>query len=384
MAPRAVDVVAPAGLSADPYAPGATAWAIAGALAARGDSVSVLYPAGPEGSASLADVRTVPVELPLRHPGAPAEGAELATAAGRHLRREADVVIRDPVGLGRLGLPRGRGPVVAGFVRGVELTAYDHDRPGGSAGFRDRLDRWRDRRAVRRLEEAALRDADRLFCDAPGLPRLLHDVYGVAESRCQTALPPVAGPSRLPTLEEARSSFHIPNDVPVVVAPAAFDGPEPSGTDRAREAFRRVRSFFPGARLLITGASAPADAHATVVPDRDVDSLVRALVAADVAIFARRVPGFDPGAVLALRASRAVIAGPSVVFPADPGEAVRRVADDDPGELASALAELLADPAVRRPLAAAGQAYAARYDPDRVVAEFSDSLGRIGAAPIAA
>jgi glycosyltransferase involved in cell wall biosynthesis len=384
MASRTVDVVATAGPSSDPYAPGATAWALAGALARRGDSVAVLFPSGGESAAAPDGVRPVPVDLPLRHPGAAIEGAELATAAGRHLRRDADLVIRDPIGLGRLGPARGRGPIVAGFVRGVELTAYDHERPPGSAGFRDRLDRWRDRRAIRRLEEAALREADRLFCDAPGLPGVLAAMYGVAESRCRTALPPVARLPDLPRPEDARASFRIPNDVPVVAAPASFEAPDPSGADRAREAFRRVRSFFPGARLIVTGTSVPADPHVTVAPERDAGTLARALAAADVTVFARRVPGFDPGVILALRAGRAVLVGPGVQFPVDPGDAVRRVADDDPGELASALAELLADPATRRPLATAGVGYASPYDPDRVLAGISDALRPIGAPALPA
>jgi glycosyltransferase involved in cell wall biosynthesis len=378
MASRTVDVVAAGPPSLDPYTPGATAWALAAALARRGDAVTVLHPAGPDAAAPPDGVTPVALDLPLRRPGAAVEGADLATAAGRRIRPEADAVLRDPIGIGRLGVRRapGRGPVVAGFVRGIELTAYDRERPTSTPGFRERLDRWRDRRAIRRLEGAALREADRLFYDAPDLPRVLTEVYGVPAPRCRPALPPVPALPDPPSVEDARASFRIPVDVPVVVAPAPFLSAEESGTDRAREAFRRIRLFFPGARLVVTGTTAPAEPHVTVAPERDGATLARALAAADVVVCDRRTPGFDPGAVLAMRAHRSVLVGPAVRFPVDPGEAVRAVPSDDPGEFASALAELLADPAARRPLAAAGEAYAGGFDPDRVATEVTDALRR--------
>lgn len=280
-----------------------------------------------------------------------------------------DVVLRDPAGLGRLGLrrSRGEGPILAAFVRGIEIDSFERERGGRPpAGFRDRLDTWRDRRAVRRLEQAALQEADRLFYDAAGVPSDLLKKYGIPERRCHAALPPVAPVPMLMTREEARASFRIPADVPVVVAPAAFEQPEPSGIDRARQAFRRVRSFFPGARLIVVGVSAPTEPGVAVAPERDAGTFGRALSAADVAVFDRRVPGFDPGVVLALRAGRCVIVGPNVRLPVDPSEALRTVVSDDPGEFASVLAEVLADPAVRRALTATGTRYAGAFDPARV------------------
>jgi hypothetical protein len=381
MASRTVDVVASGPPSSDPYAPGATAWGLAGALARAGDTVAVLYPSGPDAAEPPAGLAAVALDLPLRRPGAVVESAELAVAAGRRVRPRADAVVRDPIGLGRLGLRRsaGRGPIVVGFVRGVELTAYDHERPASSTGLRDRLDRWRDRRAIRRLEEAALKESDRLFYDAPDLPRVLADVYGIPADRCRAALPAVPALPDLPSIEEARASFRIPVDVPVVAAPAPFASPDESGTDRAREAFRRVRSFFPGARLIVTGTTAPPEPHVTVAPERDGATLARSLAAADVVVFDRRTPGFDPGAVLAMRAHRAVLIGSGVRFPTDPGDAVRAVASEDPGEFASALAELLADPGTRRPLAASGAAYASGFDPDHVAVAVGSALSPIAA-----
>jgi glycosyltransferase involved in cell wall biosynthesis len=369
MSSRTVDVVAAGPPSSDPYDPAQPAWALAAALAARGDSVVVLHPAGSPGGTPPPGTTAVPVEVPLRRPGAAIEGADFASAAAKRVRKESDVVLRDPAGLGRLGLHRGRngGPTVAAFVRGIEIDSFDTEhRARPPAGFRDRLDTWRDRRAVRRLEEAALREADRLFYDSVRLPSDLLAKYGIPERRFRAALPPVAPLPLLLTRDEARASFRIPADVPVVVAPAAFEQPEASGSDRAREAFHRVRSFFPGARLIVVGAPGPAEPGVATAPERDSGTFARAIAAADIALFTRRVPGFDPGVVLALRAGRCVIVGPEVRLPVDPAQAVRAVTSDDPGELASALAELLADPAARRTLSAAGERYAAAFDPARI------------------
>jgi hypothetical protein len=376
MATRTVDLVATGPPSSDPYAPGATAWGLAAALARSGSDVLVLYPKTGDPGTLPDGVRGAAVELPMRRPGAAVESAELASAAGRRVRRQSDLVVRDPIGLGALGLPRpsGGGPVIASFVRGVELVDFERDHPEGSAGFRDRLDRWRDRRAIRRLEEAALKESDRLFYDGPEIPRLLAEAYDVPESRCRPALPAVPSLPAPGSVEDARASFRIPADVPVVAAPAAFDTPDPSGIPLAREAFRRVRSFFPGARLIVTGTTAPAEPHVTVAPERDGATLARAIVAADVVVFDRRSPGFDPGAILAMRAGRAVIVGPGVRLPEEPGEAARAIPSDDPGELASVLAELLADPAARRPLLAAATTYAAGFEPEHIAETVLDGV----------
>jgi hypothetical protein len=382
MSSRTVDVVAAGPPSSDPYDPAQPAWILASALASDGDSVVVLHPSGPNGTPPPAGVTGVPIEVPLRHPGAPVEGAEFATLAAKRVRKAADVVLRDPAGLGKLGLhrPKGHGPLLAAFVRGIEMDLFERERTGHAPnGFRDRLDTWVDRRSVRRLEELALREADRLFYDAAGLPSDLLKRYGIPERRFHAALPPVA-PLDLPdSREEARASFRIPADVPVVVAPAPFDRPEPSGTDRAREAYRRVRAFFPGSRLIVVGTTAPAESGVAVAPERDAATFARGLAAADVAVFDRRVPGFDPGVILALRAGKCVLTGPNVHLPVDPANAVRRVASDDPGEFASVLAEVLADPAERRALTDEGMRYAEAFDPGRVAEVVRAATERIAA-----
>jgi len=371
MTSRTVDVIAGGPPSPDPYDHAAPAWALAAALAERGDSVAVVHPNTPAVGPPPNGVADVPVEVPVRRPGAAVEGADFASAAGKRVRRTADLVLRDPAGFGRLGLHRGNGGAVLGvFVREMELASFDRQRGAHvPAGLIDRIDSWRDRRAVRRLEEAALREADRLFYDAPGLPADLRREYAIPERRFRAALPPVAPLPEAPAREAARAAFRIPSDVPVVATLAPVEAPEPAGVDRVREAFRRVRSFFPGSRLVVAGAPAPVEPGVAVAESRDGPTFARAIAAADVVVLPRRVPGFDPGAILALRAGRCVIAGPAVHFPVDPAAAVRAVASDDAGELASVLAELLADPAARRALAAAGESYAAAFDPLRIADE---------------
>jgi hypothetical protein len=376
---RTVDVLAAAAPSLDPYAPGASAWALASGFVARGADVRVLHPPGDANDTVLAGAQSVPVPLPLRRPGAAVEPAEFAAAAGRFVRRTAELVVRDPLGLGGLGLGRtpAGSPLVAGFVRSVELVGFDRDRsPASARGVGARLDLWRDRRAVRRLERIALEEADRLFYDAPDVPGLLAHEYAVPSQRLAPAPPPVLASDGVPSRAAARTTLRLPPDVPIVAAPAASPDAAAAGIDRCAEAFRRVRPFFPGARLVIVGCPAPTDAGVVSVPARDRASIAGVLAAADVALFLPRVPAFDPGVVLALRAGCVVVRAPAAQLPLDPGPIVRTLASDDAAESASLLAELLADPALRRTAAEGAAAYAARFDPERVTEGIESALGR--------
>lgn len=374
---RTVDVVAVGPPPEDPYGPAASAWGLAQALAARGDDVRVLHLPGAGNGPVPPGVMAVPVEIPLRRPGGPGEPAEFASAAGRRLRPNADLVLRDPVGLGALGVRRARGgpPTVAGFARRVELQQFDGERAGRAApGLVDRLDRWADRRSVRRLERAALAEADRLFYDASEVAHLLTEEYALPERKLLALPPAIPLLPPFPGRDVSRSDLRIPPDVPLVVAPTAFEAPEPSGLDRVLEAFRRIRPFFPGARLVVVGSPAPNDPGVIALPERRSGTLADALASANVAVFARRSPGFDPGIVLAARASV-----PSVVLPdarpaVDPGGGVRVAASVDPGDLASALAELLADPAAQKEAGRAAARFAEPFHPERVAAALNRAL----------
>jgi glycosyltransferase involved in cell wall biosynthesis len=380
MASRTVDLVALGPPPVDPYQPWATAWALAAAYAARSDRVRVLHPDGPAGAEPPAGTVGVPVRLSLRRPGTAPDEAGFAAAAGRRIDRDADLVLRDPAGFGSLGLGgrRATRPKVVSFVRSIELHAFDREHAARASGrWVDRLDVWRDRRTVRRLEQAALNEADVLFSDAPNLPLELAREYGVAEQRLRPAVPPVAEISPPSSRDAARSSLGIPTDVPVVVAPMAEERAEPAGLDRTCEAFRRVRPFFPGARLVVVGVTAPADPGVVCVPGRDPGSFSLGLRAANVALFAGRRPGFDPMLVHAMRAGVAPAAVPGVRLPLDPEGAVRYAASDDPGDLASTLAELLADPALCREVGAEGEKKAERYLPERVLQAVDAALKEV-------
>jgi len=339
-------------------------------MATWGDHVRVLHPTGPPAPDPPEGVEVLPIEVPLRRPGAAVEGAALALAAGRRIRPDAELIVRDPFGLGPLSLGRRHGgaPPIAGVVRRVELTAYDgepvHQHPPGLVG---RVETWRDRRAVRRLESEALAEATRLFYDSPDLPTLLQREYGVDPRLLEWAPPPVRG-GVPPSRAEARKALRLPLDVPVVAAPLSSEDPVLSGATRMVDAFRRVRSLFAGVRLVLVGGTAATEPGLTTVPDRDTSSFERAFAAADVTIVAPSAVGFDAGAVLALRAPCAVLASPSVRFPMDPERAVRVAPSEEPAELAAVLAELLADPAERRLLAESGARFAQKFDPERVAA----------------
>jgi glycosyltransferase involved in cell wall biosynthesis len=367
---RSIDVVAAGPPSADPYDPSAPAWALAAAFARRGSCVRVLHPGGGGKTPAVQpDVISVPLDLKGRHPGAAVEPAELAAAAGRRLEDGVDLVVRDPSGLGRLGIARKPNgpPTILGLVRGGELSLFDRERSSRApVGVVDRIDTWRDRRSVRRLERLALEEADRLFYDQIELARALAKEYAIPERRLRPAPPAVAVPAERPTRAEARTRLKLPLDVPVVVAQAAVDRPEAAGVDRAREAFRRVRSLFAGARLVVVGAPAPVEPGVQSVSERDIGAFVNAMAAGDVAIFTGRAPGFDPGVALAQAIGCATMVLPGVTFPSPPVNATRVAPSDDPGDAASLLAELLADPALRRELVKAGSEYAAQFVPDHV------------------
>jgi glycosyltransferase involved in cell wall biosynthesis len=379
---RSIDVVAVGPCPRDPYDPAASAWALAAGFAARGDTVRVLHPAGPVGAELPEGVRATVVDVPLRRPGAVVQGASLTQAAGRRIGPDVDLVVRDPFGLGRLGLEGRKGirPAVVGVVHRLELATYDAESSlRRSTSLFERVDTWRDRRAVRRLERGALDEAQHLVYDSPELPEVLAREYGISAGRLRPVPPSVRDSGTVVSREEARQQMHLPLDVPVVIAPLASEDPRISGADRVREAFRRTRSLFAGARLVVVGGTAPSEPGVSALPDRDSGTFERAFAAGDVTLVAPSGIGFDPGVVLSLRAHCPVIVGPGVRFPLDPGGAVRTVATDDPAELAAALAELLADRRERRELSAAGERYADRFDPVRVAAMVSDGVSRAAA-----
>ena len=366
---RTVELLAPGPCPVDPYDPAAAPWALAAGIASWGDRVRVLHPPGPAGGVPPSGVETLVVDIPRRRPGAAVEEAVFADAVGRRLRPEADLVVRDPLGLGRLR-PGGRrdAPSVLGVVRALEPLRSDPPTSSGPAGWLDRVDSWRDRRAVRRREAEAIAEAERIFCSDPALTAALQREYGVDPRRLAEAPTPVLGGSP-PTRAAARASLHLPLDVLVVAAPLGSDDPKAPGASAALDAFHRARSLFAGARLVAVGAPAPrSEPGATWDPDRSRGAYERALAAADLAVDAPEHPSFVPGAVLAWRAGCPLLATPELRLPDPAGSAVRLASSADPADLAAALAELLADGEQRRRLAEAGRRYGERFEPERVAA----------------
>jgi len=371
MPSAAVDVLAAGPPSDDPYDPAASAWALAEGFRQRGHDVRVLYPGGPTDATAPAGIGAIRVDLPLKHPGAVAEPAEFAAAAAHRLRRDAALVVRDPSGLGTLG----GNHRVAAVVRSLALLEFDRERSARAPnGVLERLDVWRDRRTLRRLERAALGEAVRVFAEGNDLAETLATDFRVDRDRLRATRTPVLAGPEAPARAAARGAIGIPTDVSAVAVVAASGDPERSGVDRACEAFRRIRPLFPGVRLLVAGAPAPTEPGVHQVPGRDGTTFARVLAAADVALFVPRLTGFDPGIVLAMRQGVATVALPTVRLPDVPDRAVRRTPNDDPGELSSAIAELVADPAARRTLQEAGAPYAERFRPETVAAEIAAAM----------
>ena len=376
MAPRTVEFVAIGPAPLDPYSPLAAVWSVARSAAERGDRVRVLYPEGPTGAAPPDGVTAEPVPFALRRPGTMLEDADFASAAGRRIRPDAELILRDPSGLGPLGVGgrQGRSLRLAAFVRSVGVHEFDRERTGTPAGgLADRIGSWRDRRAIRRLEHAALDEADLLLCESAAIAEALVAEYGVARSRLRAAPSPVPMLPDAPSRASARGSLGIPPDVPTIVAPVAPEAAEGPGTEGIREAFRRIRPLFPGVRLVVAGATCPNEPGLVSVPGREATSFATALAAGDVALIAPRHRGFDPGVVFAQRAGCATIATPSIEFPVPPGSSVRPTVSDEAGDIASVLAELVADPAACRELAASGREYSRRFDPGLLLLEMEST-----------
>ncbi|MGB6500157.1 MAG: glycosyltransferase, partial [Thermoplasmata archaeon] len=215
MAGRTVDLLAAGPPPADPYEPAAAAWALAEGLRGRRYSVRVLFPAGPDAVEPPAGVEALPIDLPIRRPGAAIEPAEFARAAGRRIRPDAELVLRDPSGLGPLSLThRGGTHRIEAIVRSIQIGDFDRERSNRRPnGFRDRVDVWRDRRAVRRLEKLALAEADRIFCDSPALADEISAIYRIPREEVLATVPPVAVGTAAPSRVEARAALGLPVDV---------------------------------------------------------------------------------------------------------------------------------------------------------------------------
>lgn len=378
MARRSVDVVAAGPPSADPFDPAASAWALAAALAARGDSVQVVHPGADGGATAPAGVVAVPIPAVTAHVGTFRGDAELARQAAHRLRPGADAVVRDPHGFGPIG-HHGGGRRIVAFVR--ELAAE----PDGAGADRPRrrlrlpLERLGERGELRRLEREALEEASVVCCASTSLRDRLTRVHGIPGEQSRVLPPAVDGGSPPPERAAARRALAIPDDVPLV---AVLSAPGPTREKLlapAVDGFGRIRRIFPGSRLAVVGVPPPAVTGVVAAPGTDRASLVAAVSAADVGVVVGDGATVVPGLVLALRGGVACVATPGVDVGDATSSALRRADLTDPGEVASVLAELLSDPAERAAFGAAGRKVAERFDPGRLTDEL-ERAGLLGGA----
>ncbi|MCI4330041.1 MAG: glycosyltransferase family 4 protein, partial [Thermoplasmata archaeon] len=264
-----------------------TVWELGRALAERGHSVRVLYPSdgrpalpGPAGVEAV----SVPVLGVSRRPF----GRDIAVgkAASSLLRPDADVVVGNDEKAGALDTPgtTSRRPAFGMFFHDVALHTFDTLRPlEANRGVRQRVGNWLDRRALQRLEQAALDRSDVVIVASEANRALLARYYSVPKQRVALLPLGVPAPLEVGTKVEARAVLHIPADVPVV----AFVGktPDRQGLDLALEAFRRVRVFFPGARFLVVGSSPKAEPGVNGLGVVDEPTKARVYRSADVFVF---------------------------------------------------------------------------------------------------
>ncbi|MCI4326174.1 MAG: glycosyltransferase family 4 protein [Thermoplasmata archaeon] len=350
-----------------------TVWELGRALAERGHSVRVLYPSdgrpAPPGPTGVEAV-SVPLVGVSRRPFA--RDIAVGKAASSLLRPDADVVVGNDEKAGALDVPNGRGrrSVFGMFFHDVALHTFDTLRPlQANAGVRQRVGNWFDRRALVQLESTALKRADVVIVGSEANRALLAKYYAVAKDR--VALLPLGVPAPLDvgTRETARAALHIPADVPVV----AFVGktPDRQGLDLALAAFRRVRVFFPGARMLVAGTTPKPEPGVNGLGVVDETTKAQVYRAADVFVFPARYEGFGLAPREAMRYGVATVVSAHV--PMDGATAptdVRVVSDDDAGSYASELAELLADPATRREVGRRGQVYADTLSYEKMAERF--------------
>jgi glycosyltransferase involved in cell wall biosynthesis len=354
-------------------------WTLAVAMVRRGHAVRVLYPVEPFATAPpFQGVECVP--LPVVGVRREPYGREraIARAASELLDPRADLIVANDEKGGAIVLPPHRSggrPVFGMFVHDVQLhhlrTMLAVSQPHPT--FRQRIGAWLDQRTIRRLEATAFARARAIVVASEANRRLLLELYSLPPGKVRIIPPavptlPEAGPR-----EECRRGFRLPLDVPVV----AFVGttPERQGLPIALEAFRRVRVFFPGARFLVAGCAAPSEPGVSSLGTVDELTKARLLRAADVFIFPARYEGYGLAPREAMRAGLATIVSRNVPIDGAEGRAVARiVAPDDVGAYASELAELLADPALRRALGERGRQYADRFGPERMAEQFEGTF----------
>jgi glycosyltransferase involved in cell wall biosynthesis len=347
-------------------------WELSSALAARGHRTRVLFPE--DHHPHPAEERgTLALPVPLTGTRRRPFGRDIAFGrnASRLLDPEADLVIGNDEKAGAVTLPSGsRAPVYGYFVHDVALHTFDTLRPlEERRGIRQALGNWVDRRTLLKLEGSAIRSARAIVVASQYNRDLLHKYYRVPADRVHVIPHGVPDPVDVGTREACRRELNVPIDVPTV----AFVGrtPDRQGLPTALEAFRRVRVFFPGARFLVVGSPTRSGNGVMGLGVVDEGTKAKVLRAADVFLFPAKYEGFGLAPREAMRYGLATIVSRHVPLESLPEEeACRVVASDDPGDYASDLAELLADPALRREMGGRGRAYADQFSYAKMAERF--------------
>jgi glycosyltransferase involved in cell wall biosynthesis len=354
-------------------------WELAAALTARGHRVRVLYPAESHGAhGAFRGVERVPVPVTgqTRRPF----GRDIAIGknASRLIDPESTVVVGNDEKAGALSIPSGRnghGPILVQVVHDVALHTFDTLRPlEPDGGIRQRLGNWVDRRTLKRLEGDALNRAAAVLIASELNRKLLTEYYRVPSGRVHLVPHGVPDPLEVGARADARLALHLPNDVPVI----AFIGrtPERQGLPLALDAFRRVRQLFPGSRFVIVGSKVPSEAGVMVLGPVDESTKAQVLRAADLFLFPARYEGFGLAPREAMRYGVPAIVSAHVPMDgANLERDLRCVSTDDAGEYAAALAELIADPALRRQIGDAGKAYADQFSYPKMAERFEATVG---------
>jgi glycosyltransferase involved in cell wall biosynthesis len=145
----------------------------------------------------------------------------------------------------------------------------------------------------------------------------------------------------------------------------------------ALETFRRVRVFFPGARFLVVGSSPPSEPGVVPLGVVDEATKARVLTAADVFLFPSLYEGYGLAPREAMRYGVATVVSAHVPTDGIPvGPAIRVVASEVAADYAADLAELLADPALRRQVGEAGRKAADTFSFAKMAERFERVVSR--------
>jgi glycosyltransferase involved in cell wall biosynthesis len=357
--------------------PSRSLWELGAALVARGHAVRVLFPSvNPHARPDVKGVTAIPVPDPGPGRRPFARDIALGRNASDLLDPDVDLIVGSDEKAGALEWvhrPNGR-PAFAMIVHEVAWHVYESGQPALTPrGFRERFGRWSERRTLKRLEGRALARARLVFVPSEVNGALLRRLYGLTDQTLRLLPHGVADPIDAGSREEARLALKVPADVPLV----SFVGrhPDRQGLPIALSAFQRVRAFFPGARFLVVGADAPSEPGVTSLGVVDELSKARVLRASDVFLFPARYEGFGLAPREAMRYGVATVVSRNVPLEGTgPKPVARIVATDDPGDYASELAELLADPKMRRALGEAGRAYSDQFSYARMADHFERTI----------